>query len=71
MFEENLAMQKCSAESQLAGAGAFQPPTRRQRLELGRAQLKAQLQKIEDALAALDGNPELEKFAETLSRAGV
>lgn len=66
--QSNMVEKQSAAGMQL---GQYMPPTRRQRLEQQKAQLHTALQKIDDALAALDSNPELEKFAETLSRAGV
>ena len=61
--------------NQLATSGQQQlqyiRPTRRQQLRDQRAMLVKQLDVIDEAIAALDAHPDLEKFAEALSRAGV
>lgn len=50
--------------------GLPQRQTRRQQLEWRRNMLTADLAAIEAALTALDTFPELEKFIETLAKAG-
>jgi chaperonin cofactor prefoldin len=44
-------------------------PTRRQQLILKKDQLEQMLEIVNKALAALDAHPDLEEFAEALSRA--
>jgi chaperonin cofactor prefoldin len=65
----NTAQEICGAAMDKL-AGYPQPATRRQRLELQRQQVKAALDNLDRAIAALDQHPELEEFMETLARAG-
>ena len=72
MADTTWAIQKQMAEqNQLAGAGQYIRPTRRKQLQDQRTMLEHQLKIVEAALSALDAHPELEEFAEALSRAGV
>jgi hypothetical protein len=50
-------------------AGRLIPPTKRQQLTQKKQHLELLLKNVNDALAALDEHPELEKFSETLARA--
>ena len=71
-MDYGLQLQKESQSQQLAcSPGMYIRPTRRQQLQDQRAMLTKQLEVVDDAIAALDAHPELEKFAEALSRAGV
>ena len=62
---------KCeSAGTQaLMPGGRYIPPTKRQQLEAKKANLEFLLKTVNDAIAALDAHPDLEEFAEKLSRA--
>lgn len=49
--------------------GQYQPPTARRQLEQKMAALKAEAEKVQKALDALDAHPDLESFTETLKAA--
>ena len=66
-YYEGTQMQKLP-EIGLAGLGR---ETRRQRLERMRREFQQHLARIEAAISALDANPNLEQFIETLQDAGV
>jgi len=44
-------------------------PTQREQLMVKKQRLSAQLSNVNEALAALDDNPQLEKFLEVMARA--
>lgn len=70
MYDNQLQQLKAQQES-LAIGGQYIRPTRRKQLQDQRSMLVHQLEIVDKALAALDAHPELEEFAEALSRAGV
>lgn len=51
--------------------GGYTPATRRQQLEMRKQELTEALRRVDAAIAALDENPSLEQFIETLSKAGL
>lgn len=59
-----------AAAMQLANANEYIPPTRRQQLEMRKANLEAQLATVNAALDALDAHPDLEKFIDVIQQAG-
>ena len=68
-YYEGTSMQQ-TIPQQLVGVGVSRE-TRRQRLERMRREFQQRLARIEAAIAALDANPNLEQFIETLQDAGV
>ena len=51
------------------GIGRYVPQTDRQKLQLKKAALQAELTRVEAAIAALDAHPELEEFTKVLQAA--
>lgn len=62
---DDYANAKCEQSALVGG----QPPTARRQLEQKMAALKAEAEKVQKALDALDAHPDLEAFTETLKAA--
>jgi hypothetical protein len=71
-------IEACTTQAEcIPGAGGYldkqfsdpRKPTQREQLSAKRARLSAQLANVNAALAALDENPQLERFLEVMARA--
>lgn len=72
MYDELTAEKAYLGQMQGAALGpaiTYQPPTARRQLEQKMAMLKAEAEKVQKALDALDAHPDLEAFTETLKAA--
>lgn len=58
------------AQSQQGLNVYYRQPTKRERLEIKRKELKEALNRVEMAIEALDAHPELETFINVLQEAG-
>lgn len=54
----------------MGGIDAHQPPTITARLKGQKAELEHRLAKVNDALAAIEKNPDVQKVFDAISRAG-
>ena len=66
---DDYANAKCEQAALGGQLAQYQPPTARRQLEQKMAALKAEAEKVQKALDALDAHPDLEAFTETLKAA--
>ena len=63
-------MERAAPAIGLTGAGTIQPPTMTERLRERRDMLRKHLDEVEAALSELEGNPDVARVVDAISRLG-